>query len=313
MEAVFSFFTTQSRRTLLLSTFILLSVVLFALRWRRADRRSLAREGFSQTLPFSAKYGADCYDDFYAEIYDDVHRPNQHLADVRTAIESTMPTADSVFLDVGCGTGEVAHMIDELGFSVYGADKSSEMVHRCVEKYPKMADKIKVLDCTEPMAYDKGTITHILCTDKTIYQFSDKVAFFRNCFLWLRPGGYLFVHMVDKDKFDPISPAGRPSLISAPQDYAKERITATDIDFGEFRYRAAYDFAGRGGNVVLSETFVDTESRCVRQNEQTLYMEDVDTVLGFARYAGFLPKGQMSMKAGLGDANQFIFILERPM
>ena len=317
MESASYFFLTRSRRVFLLATMVVVAAALVLLRWRTWTGREGARaEGFSQARPFVAKYEADCYDAFYADIYDAVHMPERQLAAVRAAVEATLPGADSAFLDVGCGTGAVAHMLDEMGLAVYGADRSEAMVRVCEEAHPRLKGRVKAVDCLEPMAYDKGALSHVLCTDKTIYQFADKVAFFRNCHLWLRPGGYLILHLVDRARFDPISPAGRPALIEAPQALASERITVTEVDFSEFRYRAAYDFAGRGGDgarVVLRETFVDAGSRCVRENEQTLYMEDVDAVLALARYAGFFPKGKMDMKAALGDEHQFLFVLERPM
>ena len=42
---------------------------------------------------------------------------------------------------------------------------------------------------------------------------------------WLMPGGYLIVHLVDRESFDPILPPGNPLYVVSPQKYAKERIT----------------------------------------------------------------------------------------
>jgi hypothetical protein len=38
------------------------------------------------------------------------------------------------------------------------------------------------------------------------------------------PGGTLIVHIVDREKFDPMLPAANPLYIVSPQKYAKERI-----------------------------------------------------------------------------------------
>ena len=59
---------------------------------------------------------------------------------------------------------------------------------------------------------------------------------------WLMPGGKLIVHLVDRDKFDPILPPGNPLYIVSPQKYAKERITKTKITFNEFLYNSNFNF-----------------------------------------------------------------------
>ena len=50
------------------------------------------------------------------------------------------------------------------------------------------------------------------------------------------PGGYLIVHLVDRESFDPILPPGNPLYVVSPQKYAKERITKTKVHFNDFIY-----------------------------------------------------------------------------
>ena len=42
---------------------------------------------------------------------------------------------------------------------------------------------------------------------------------------WLKPGGYLILHLVDRERFDPIVPAADPLIMVSAQKHAKERIT----------------------------------------------------------------------------------------
>jgi len=272
-------------------------------------------EGFQQDDRFVAKYDTDIYDDFYINVYDKIHLPKQQLDAVMKSVNMTLPsTESSMFLDIGCGTGVLMNELDRLGYNVYGIDKSADMVEFCRNKYPKL--KLKCDDFLNPMAYERNTFTHLLCTQSTIYQFKDKVEFFRNCYIFMKPGAYLIVHMIDVDKFDTISPVGRPALLEDAQKYSDERITATEVDFVDFTYKNAFDFSDKN-NTVITETFVDKSSSSpqssIRQNQQTLYTETIDIVLNCAKYSGFLVVGQMNMKEGLGDENQYIFVFERTL
>ena len=57
---------------------------------------------------------------------------------------------------------------------------------------------------------------------------------------WLEPGGWLALHLVDRNNFDPIIPAGDPFIMISPQNYAKKRITSSVVKFNNFKYRANF-------------------------------------------------------------------------
>jgi hypothetical protein len=59
---------------------------------------------------------------------------------------------------------------------------------------------------------------------------------------WLMPGGHVIVHLVNRDKFDPILPPGNPLYVVSPQKYAKKRITHTKVKFHGFAYESEFDF-----------------------------------------------------------------------
>jgi hypothetical protein len=146
----------------------------------------------------------------------------------------------------------------------------------------------------------------------TFYQFDQKMDFLRNCYYWIRPGGYLFLHLVDRDKFDTIIPSGKPPLLNAPQDYAKTRITDTVIDFIDFEYKASWKPGQSGSSeMILKETFTDELTQNIRQNEMTFYMEPLKTTLEMIRLSGFMVKGRADMSSR-GDPYQYYYILERP-
>lgn len=291
-------------RLLLLLSFFLIIVLIF-----KQLKGSYSHEGFVQNQRFLTKYNSDIYDDFYANIYDKIHKPEIQNVVVLKAIQMTQPTEFSLILDVGCGTGHQMKEMQNHNWKVFGIDKSEDMVNYALQKYPDL--KIKTGDVKEPMMYDKHTFSHVLCAGFTIYQFKDKITVFRNIHYWLIPNGYFIVHLADKNKFDPIVPSGKPFLSISPQKYNQERINTTEIDFFDFKYKNNVNFnTNSKTDVVVTETFVDSLTHHVRQNEQTLYFTELTDILYEIQYCGFLLHSQINMKE-CGDEYQYCFIFEK--
>ena len=57
----------------------------------------------------------------------------------------------------------------------------------------------------------------------TMYYVKNKIQLIKNCYNWLRPGGYFIVHLVNREMFDPIINAGDPLTMVSAQKYAKKR------------------------------------------------------------------------------------------
>ena len=121
------------------------------------------------------------------------------------------------------------------------------------------------------------------------------------------------MHVVDRERFDPIPPSGKPVLVDSVQSLVEERVTDTIIDFIDFQYKSSYDFTqAKPKNAVLfQETFTDANSHHVRMNELTLYMEPMDEIIYMAQSVGFLVHGRIDMKETTGDPYQYVFVLER--
>jgi transcription antitermination factor NusA-like protein len=97
-------------------------------------------------------------------------------------------------------------------------------------------------------------------------------------------------------------------FIDNPQKYVKDRITKTEIDFNDFTYLAKYDIKTNGPS-IFTETFTDTMTKKVRQNERTLFMESEDEILKIANQCGFSQHGKINMKSINNDEHQNIYIL----
>ena len=293
---------------------IILGIIAAIMLWFKRQDLSPYYEGFKQNEHYILKTGNDAYDNFYVEIYDQLMLPDKRCTfETDKLIEMTQPSVNnSVFLDIGVGTGHLAKQLVDRGFRVYGIDKSAAMIEHAAEKCSNA--QLKCGDVQEPMLYDAGTFTHITCLGMTIYHIQDKVDFFQNCYFWLKPGGYLVIHLVDPERFDPIIPGGKPPLLDHPQKYASSRITDTIIDFIDFKYKAQYDFQDLTSKkqVCFKETFTDELTKNIRQNESILYMESMDTLLKLALRCGFIVQGQATLAQCIGDENQFLVIFERP-
>ena len=272
-------------------------------------------EGFNQNAPFVLKRNNDIYDSYYAMIYDDIYKSKPRVEfEYKQIVDMTHPTKEnSVFLDVGSGTGNLVNKLSSEGYPAYGIDESRAMVEVAQYKYPKIDTKCG--NAMDAMSYDRGMFTHILCMNFTVYHFQDKAGFLRNCYNWLMPNGYLIVHLVDRSKYNPIVPIAVPSGLENPQVYSDRRITDAAVQFPGFSYKVSTDFSPSGAKgspddkrVVVTETFKDDSTHKVRQNELTMYMEDVKDILYLAGRCGFVVQGSAQYA---NDRYQYIYVLER--
>jgi ubiquinone/menaquinone biosynthesis C-methylase UbiE len=187
------------------------------------------------------------------------------------------------------------------------------MVKHARELYPGL--QFKVGDALDTMQFQSNAFTLITCLYFTLYYIDNKPLFFKNCYKWLMPGGFLAVHIVDPKNFDPIMPAGDPFLYVSPQNYAKERITTSVVKFNNFDYKSKFDLKSAsdedGPNAVLTETFKDHGSGNVRVNEHELYMPEPQEIIDMAKDAGFIVSAQIDMLK-CQYAYQYIYIFQKP-
>ena len=322
LSKIYSIFNSKSFHSKLMQLLILLALIMVGISVYKKYFSTIRHEGFQQSDKYILKEDQQSYDDFYCQIYDDLMLPEKRSEyEVSKIIEMTQPNIRySSFLDVGSGTGTLVNRLKQKGYNAYGIDKSKSMVAKSQTNYPETT--IKCSDVLEPITFDRGTFTHIICTGFTIYEIENKHQFFQNSYFWLQPNGYLILHLVDKDSFDPIIPAGKPRVLDSPQKYANQRITDTLIDFIDFTYKSTYDFSKSDGRVIHKETFTDNKTQNIRENERTLFMKNSEDILSIAIKYGFIVKGKVVMgepnteitgKENVDSPSQYLYILERLM
>tara|TARA_B110000046_G_scaffold185362_2_gene226704 strand:+ start:3061 stop:3978 length:918 start_codon:yes stop_codon:yes gene_type:complete len=271
--------------------------------------KSTTVEGFVQRDKFVIKEGTAIYDSFYASIYDDLVQDKvKNEYEVGTIINLTKPNNQSLILDIGSGTGHHVAAFNSKNINAIGLDKSQSMVAVANKKYPKL--EFNVGDTNDVMLYPAHTFTHITCLYFTIYYIKDKFSFFRNCYEWLKPGGYLVIHTVNKDKFDPILNAANPFSSLSVQNYAKERVTTSFIKFHDFKYRANFILDENTENAKFEETFTDDNGK-VRKNIHKMFMPTQEEIARIGKEAGFIINAKVDLDTVQYD-NQQILLLYKP-
>lgn len=318
LKYIFTLLTTKNpklfyKKLLLIITIIF--IVYYLYRISEPPTQYYPIEGFTQEAPFLLKSDLEVYDDFYAEVYDGItDRPKTCQKELFQIVKMTEPdTNNSVFLDIGCGTGCIVNELTDFGYTAYGVDKSKAMLDFAQAKYPNIGlINGNVLDT---MTFDKHLFTHIICTNFTIYEIPDKKLFFSNCYNWLKPNGYLIIHLIDRDKFSARkfkdTLMDLTGLYRSMQPVKNERTLNTSAEFIDFLYEATYEIKPQTDIVVFKETFTDKQTKHVRQNENTMVVESIEQILSIANKAGFIIHGKTNKLNG--DENQYLYILERTL
>jgi SAM-dependent methyltransferase len=274
-------------------------------------KRENKKEGFQQQQQFLVKQEmTDIYDDFYVDIYDYlVYNDIKDDYEIGEIVNKTGATEQSVVLDVGCGTGHHVGELTDKKMNAVGIDVSPNMIAKAKENYPQ--SKFEVKDILDSNAFQPNSFTHITCFYFTIYYIRDKRVFFQNCMNFLKPGGYLVIHLVNRNKFDPILPPGNPLIAISPQRYAKERITNTKIKFDDFEYDANFQLDEKKNTAVFVEKFKNDVNDKVRKHEHTFYMETQEDILGQAKDAGFILDSKIDL-IKVSYEYQYLYILIKP-
>ena len=282
----------------------------------RGNVEGFKEEGKRKTNEFDMRDDInEIYDDFYVNIYDDmVFNKNKIDYEIGKIVALTKPKPKTYFLDIGSGTGHHVSSLQANGYKAEGIDISQSMINKAKQTYPEL--NYKTADALNTLLYPAETFDQITCFYFTIYYIKNKKKLFENCFKWLVPGGYLSIHLVNRDKFDPIIPAGNPFNIVSPQKYADKRITTTTVKFNEFVYKSKFDLketvtSVEEPNAFLTETFKNNKDGNVRRHEHKFYMLTQAEVLDMAKDAGFIIHAKIDLLKCQYES-QYIYILQKP-
>jgi ubiquinone/menaquinone biosynthesis C-methylase UbiE len=274
-----------------------------------------SKEGFEELNngPLKINTSIDTiYDPFYVKIYDELSGDyGKHEFEISHIINKTNLNSDSKVLDIGSGTGHTVNSLVKNECEAVGIDKSLHMCEKAKEIYPN--NEFIVGDVMKSITFDFDEFSHITCLYFTIYYIKDKRLFFKNCFDWLKPGGFMVLHLVNKHMFDPVLPPGNPLESVNAQKYAKERITKTNIVFKNYNYESEFLSDDKNnGKTEFVEVFSNKKTKKpFRKNIHMLYMEDQSKILSIAKQMGFIVKSKHDMTPCSYEYN-FLYVLKKP-
>ena len=262
------------------------------------------KEGFEQQKEFVLQTQETSYDPFYAEIYDQIHPVSSDSIQriIRYVERETQPSKEqSVFLEVGCGTGKCVYQLQESGYRVSGIDQSAAMTEEAKETCginPKTTFETKNVLASSRIFEDE-TFSHVLCLGPTtLYEIcSPNSSFLRqessaashtnlekfigNVKRWLKRGGYLVLQIEPlatlpqswisitggKTSFSPAF----PKRISHPDPYSTE-IRFSKVDYSLELTPSVPSFAST--NLNNTEIDADVDENTVKPPSKSEYHAD---------------------------------------
>jgi 2-polyprenyl-3-methyl-5-hydroxy-6-metoxy-1,4-benzoquinol methylase len=251
------------------------------------------------------------YDSFYVKIYDQVvHGESRIKSEVMFTlswIKKIQPDVASLeILDIGCGTGgHVDEFKKEGCVSVKGIDRSGAMIERAKKLYP--ANNYLLGDVESTTLFSAGQFNLVTMYYFTMYYLPHREQILKNIFTWMKPGGGLVIHIVNREKFDPILEAASPFSGFSLQKYSKSRVTKSTISFDKFQYTA--EFSNADNQAQFEETFKFKDGR-VRKNLHVLHMPIMEQLVSEIEAAGFIYKEFIDMTP-IGYEYQYLFCFVR--
>ncbi len=120
--------------------------------------------------------------DWNAALYDDKHKFVSNFGEDLVSLLN--PQKGESILDVGCGTGDLAHDISKSGATVTGIDAAQSMIEAAKEKYPDI--HFSVQD-GEQFSFDSQF--HAVFSNAAIHWMKNQQKVVQNCYDVLLPSG----------------------------------------------------------------------------------------------------------------------------
>ena len=193
------------------------------------------------------------------------------------------------------------------------------MIKKAKQNYPEFANNFIHGDVIDINVLKPNSLTHINCMDFTIYYIQNKQMFFQNCMNWLMPGGYLLIHLVNKNNFNYVIPSS--GLFNNDKNFEKtigaSRVIQNKVNIPKYNmeYSSTFELNNDNHQATINETFkgnVD-DNKLVRKNTHRLYMESIDEINSMALNEGFILQGMIDMgNIENSRQNQFIYVFTKP-
>lgn len=230
----------------------------------------------------------DIYDDFYVKLYDKLFgsklRVEYEFMSVFSKFIKTWSADKIHVLDVGCGTGHILRICKNNKITAEGMDISNDMLNRAAEVAP--GSHLIKGDFNDISNFPEEKYSHLFCLFFTLYYTNDISNVFKNFNWTLKNDGIVFLHVVDRDKFDPVLEASSRLIpFFDPQKHAKVRKTDTSISFNNLKYKATWDFSNKE-DIKFRENFILNDGKII-QNIHHFDIPSEKRILKIANNNGF--------------------------
>lgn len=265
----------------------------------------------------------ELFDDFYAQIYDQLAQGSVRLqAETGLALhafkQNGTDVSDMTILDAGCGTGIVTSALAKMNVNkVIAVDVSPAMIRRAqkttipsttlTEKQKENID-FRQADLLNPSALQPGEVTNAVVFYFVLYYLRDIKAFFRNLYVWTKPGGMIAVEVVNKYKFDPMLDSSAPWMGFSLQKYSKDRITQSKVTFDKFEYEGKFDLIDPVAE--FRETFRFKDGT-VRRQKHVFVMPAIQEIVKTAQTVGWEYKSYVDLTS-IGFEYAYLLLFRRP-
>ena len=240
---------------------------------REEFKNDIHTEGFIDTEIISTD---QIYDNFYSNIYDKLfytsYKTEFEIGDLIENFLSKMDKKQISILDIGCGTGKHIKLLNERDYPVIGLDNSNEMLKLAKQENPEV--RFILGNAMDKSVFSNTKFDIITCYYFTIYYMKHQEEFLNNVYNWLKPNGVFVVHIVNKDKFDPILEPASPFPAFSLQKYSKKRIMNSSVNFNNFDYNAEFKLMNNN-KAHFNEQFVFKKKKKIRKQTHVLYMFNI--------------------------------------
>ena len=264
---------------------------------------------------FEIKKQNDIYDQFYAKYYDSIHlNKTKNDFEIGKILSLEKKNKYTKILDVGCGTGYHVNSLYKKKYDVIGVDQSEAMISKAEENYPKC--EFIEGNILNNNLFDYGTFTHILCLGRTIYLIKNKATFFENCYSLLNDGGYLIVHLVDRNLFKPYVNDNTNKVLYDPEKYGKTvnnmivKFNKNMEFFSNYEKNSNYSTNSNEPYSSFNEKFENYKNHSVRKNEINLYIPELSKVISIAKSKGLKVYKKFNMEP-VNYKNEYLYVFRK--
>ena len=267
------------------------------------------------------------YDESYAHLYRvliDDPRDKITTFEVNDLIDRTQLRefgSKAVVMDIGCGTGaHLEKLADVLpSATLYGLDQSRAMLDVAETRMVRHNNRVRLMEGNFNRMHSvyEGMCTHLTCFYFSFYYATSSKRFFKHAHHWLQPKGYLVLHLVDPDNFDPVPEVANPIRGISIQRYYAERktdakviINSPDNPQDKTLYTCDFEHDPDNHTAVLTEAIIHPTERFVRRHRTELRMPHHEAVIQTARRTGFRLRHVTSLLA-MGDEYEYLCYLQK--